>query len=136
MISVTIEAHTERPISPEAVRHLYTTVRWWPERSIATIAAILDTSIAVGAWSGDELVGFARAVTDSHVRAYIEDVAVLPAYRRNGVGEKTLWLLLEKLQHIETISLFCKHEFVSWYERVGFAAREFQTVMHHRRQAQ
>lgn len=134
MISVVVATHPERPISPEAVRQLYTAVQWWPDRSVTTIAAVLETSIAIGAWYGDELVGFSRAVTDGHFRAYIEDVAVLQAYRRDGIGEKMLLLLLEKLHHIETISLFCEHKIVPWYERVGFAARGSQIVMHRRRQ--
>ncbi len=130
MVEPTIVAHTERRIPLEAVRHLYTAMQWWPERTLPTIAALLDTSVAVGAWHGDELVGFARAVTDEQVRAYMEDVAVLPDYQRQGIGEQLLWMLLDRLQHIETISLFCHHGLVPWYERVGFKARMSQTVMH------
>lgn len=134
MTAPLIVAHLECAIPPEAIRQLYAAVHRWPERTSSVIAALLETSIAVGAWEDDRLIGFARAVTDHSARAYIEDVAVLPSYRGCGTGEQLLRCLLNELHHINTISLFCQHDLVSWYEQVGFKARLSQTVMHRSRQ--
>ena len=51
---------------------------------------MLQASPAVGAWHGQELIGFARAVTDGILRAYVEDVIVAPGWRGRGVGRALL----------------------------------------------
>jgi ribosomal protein S18 acetylase RimI-like enzyme len=97
----------ERAIDPQAVKALYATVDWWPEREEADIARVLRADLAVGAWENTVVVGFARVVTDQHFRAFIEDVVVHPAYQQRGIGTLLLTKLLGALQHIETITVFC-----------------------------
>ena len=63
-----------REIPAEGVLRLYAAVGWWPERTAGQVSAVLRASPAVGAWHGQDLVGFARAVTDGILRAYVEDV--------------------------------------------------------------
>jgi len=125
-----IALHTERAIDAAAVRALYEAVHWWPDRQPAAIAAILGDAPAVGAWDGDRLIGFARAVTDGVFRAYIEDVVVEPAYRRRGLATQMLRRLLAALADIETISLFCGPDLAGLYERLGFKASKSQVVLH------
>lgn len=127
---VVVAPHQERLIDPVAVRSLYDAVHWWPDRRLDDIAAILAANPAIGAWEGGQLVGFARAVTNGRLRAYTEDVAVHPDYRRNGIATALLERLLDALGPIETISLFCEPELVDLYARLGFKARRSQVVMH------
>jgi ribosomal protein S18 acetylase RimI-like enzyme len=94
MPSFDITLHQKRPITPHAVRELYVTVGWWPERQEQEIAYVLDADLAVGAWDGDRLVGFARAVSDGRFHAYIDDVLVYPDYQREGLGSLLLTELL------------------------------------------
>jgi GNAT superfamily N-acetyltransferase len=126
--------HVDRPIFAHAVRHLYDLAGWWPQRSLDDIAFVLEQDCAAGAWRCDQLIGFARAVSDGRLRAYIEDVVVHPDHRRQGVGEQLLGCLLKRLNHIETISLFCAPELASWYERQGFRLHRSQHVLHRSRQ--
>lgn len=133
MPTVVLALHTQRPISPQAIRTLYDLVDWWPERSGEDIALVLEHGPAVGAWLGEELIGFARAVTDGKLRAYIEDVMVHPAHRRQGVGEQLMETLLAALAQIETISLFCEPGLVAWYEQYNFRLRSSQRVLHRSR---
>lgn len=114
---------------------------WWPERSAEQVAAVLAAGPAVGAWQavgawpavgawqGDELVGFARAVTDQVVRAYVEDVIVSPRLRRSGVGQALLTCLLEQVPPTALVTLFCSPGLVSYYESFGFHATR-QVVLH------
>lgn len=126
-----IATYAEHPILPAAVLHLYKTVNWpWVSRPPAVLATVLAAEPAVGAWDGDRLVGFARAVTDGYFRAYIEDVVVHPDYQRQGIGRQLLTRLLDELAQIDVISLFCQTELAPFYERLGFKVRGKQVVLH------
>jgi GNAT superfamily N-acetyltransferase len=126
--------HSERPIPAHAVRHLYDLEGWWPQRSLDDLAFVLDQDYAAGAWRGEQLIGFARAVSDGRLRAYIEDVIVHPDHRQQGAGEQLLDCLLSQLNHVETISLFCAAELAPWYERQGFQLYRSQHVLHRSKQ--
>jgi GNAT superfamily N-acetyltransferase len=102
---------------------------WWPERSAEQVVAVLAAGPAVGAWQGDELVGFARAVTDHVLRAYVEDVIVSPRLRRSGVGRALLTCLLEQVRPTALVTLFCSPGLVAYYESFGFHATR-QVVQH------
>jgi len=130
MTAITIAFHHERPIDPRAVRELYTHVGWWPQRTPEKIARVLQDALAVGAWDGDQLVGFARAVSDGHFHAYIDDVAVRPDHQRKGLGSLLLTKLLDGLQEVETVTLFCQQSLVPFYEAHGFQAFPSQMVLH------
>ncbi|MGH2366009.1 MAG: GNAT family N-acetyltransferase, partial [Chloroflexota bacterium] len=80
-----------------AVIQLYAAANSWPERTPEQVAHVLDVFPAVGAWDGDRLIGFARAITDSEFRAYIEDVTVDPGFRHQGVATAVLRELLALL---------------------------------------
>jgi ribosomal protein S18 acetylase RimI-like enzyme len=125
-----IAFHAQRPIDARSVRALYDMVNWWPHRQPDAIALMLERDLAIGAWDHDQLIGFARAVTDGYFRAYIEDVVVHPLYRRHGLATQMLTQLIDALSHIETLSLFCTPELIGLYEQLGFKARQTQVVMH------
>jgi ribosomal protein S18 acetylase RimI-like enzyme len=129
-VNVQIALHSERPIDAQAVQALYAVAHWWPQRSADALAQVLDQHPAVGLWDAAALIGFARAVTDGAFRAYIEDVVVHPAYRRQGLARALVARLLAALEHIETISLFCTPEVHALYAQLGFKARQGQLVMH------
>ena len=93
---------------------------------------MLDGYPAVGAWDGDTLVGFARAVTDFRFRANIEDVLVLEGYRNGSIGTQITNLLLQSLEHVDVITLFCQRKLVSYYESLGFKEFTKQAVMQKR----
>ncbi len=123
----------ERPIAAAAVRRLYDGAGWWPDWELAGIERALAASVAVGAWDGERLVGFARAISDGEHRAYVEDVVIDPEYRGRGIGEQVVAALVEAIGDVHIVSLFCEPERVEFYGRNGF--RESETaVMVHREQ--
>jgi GNAT superfamily N-acetyltransferase len=127
-----VATHAQRAIDASDVLRLYREEGWWPERSADTVAAVLDQGPAVGAWDGDRLVGFARAVTDGRFRAYIEDVIVQKPFRRRGVAQLMLSALREELRSVDTVTLFSVSDLVPVYEQAGFR-RTKQVVLHARR---
>jgi GNAT superfamily N-acetyltransferase len=124
--------NTERSIPARAVRQLYDCEAWWPERTESEIAAVLERTLAAGAWHGERLVGFARAISDGRFRAIIEDVVVHPEYRQAGIGSLLIATLLEALSSLDTVSLFCDPELVPFYAREGFRRHPSHVVMHYR----
>jgi ribosomal protein S18 acetylase RimI-like enzyme len=124
-----IITHSERPIRPQDAVDLFHEEGWWPNRTTAITAAMLENSLAVGAWRGSMLVGLARAVTDGVERAYVEDVVVAHADRRSGIGVQLVEALMTSLADIPTVSLFCSAEHVDFYMLNGFH-RTRQVVMH------
>jgi GNAT superfamily N-acetyltransferase len=130
MSTIEIFLYQERPIDPQAVHALYTSVDWWPERTEEQIAQILHNDVAIGAWDADRLVGFARTISDHCVHAYIEDVMVHPSYQQQGVGKLMLTRLIDALSHIDTLTLFCASDLVPFYEGRGFRVFPAQNVLH------
>jgi GNAT superfamily N-acetyltransferase len=74
-------------ISPVAVSAIFSTATWTKSRSLKDIEIMmLNSGAIVLATHDDKPVGFARAITDYIYRAFIEDVIVIPEYKRHGIG--------------------------------------------------
>jgi hypothetical protein len=131
-VTIQIASHREAPIPAPAVRELYDEEGWWPERSTTDIEAVLESGPAVGAWDGQQLVGFARAVTDGRFRAYAEDVTVRASHRGSRCSVRLLDHLHSELSPVELVSLFCHKDVVALYREAGYAFTE-QEVGHWRR---
>jgi ribosomal protein S18 acetylase RimI-like enzyme len=120
MGEVELRSHRERPIPPKAVRELYEHVGWHRPGDEGDVAEVLERGPAVGAWEGDRLVGFVRALSDGRFAAYVEDVMVHEAYRRGGVDEKLMVRLMEEIGGVANVNLFCEQPVVGFYEGSGF----------------
>jgi ribosomal protein S18 acetylase RimI-like enzyme len=127
--AIIVQTHSERGIHPEAVIALYRAQSWWPDRTAEQIAAVLASALAVGAWRGDELVGFARTVTDGILHAYVEDVIVAPELRHAGIGHALVDRLMQELAPMPVVTLFCQADLVPFYTPAGFRVTS-QAVMH------
>lgn len=111
----------DRPIPPAALQALYAQTGWAANRTIEDIEKMLTgTIVALGAWEGDQLVGFARAVTDDRFRAFIEDVVVAESLRGYGLGAALMEALMARLAHVEEVILSCEDHLIPFYERFGF----------------
>ena len=129
-MDIEVSTALDRRIEAADVRRLYDGAGWWPEWQPDSIACAIAASVAVGAWDGERLVGFARALTDGVHRAYVEDVVVDPDYRGQQVGERVVAALVEALGDVHIVSLFCQPDRVPFYARNGFRPSESQVMMH------
>ena len=84
MAQIEIKTHRERPIPTRSVRELYGHVGWSRAVNEEELREVLEVGPAVGAWDGERLVGFVRALSDGHLAAYVEDVMVHQDYRRGA----------------------------------------------------
>lgn len=65
-----VKSFIEKPIKATELIRLYSDAGWWEDRKEQDIEEMLKREISVGAWKGDVLIGFARAVPDGKFRAY------------------------------------------------------------------
>ena len=133
--TVEILTITERAILPAAVHRLLQQTDWANHRTEADIAAMLNTTgLCLGAWQQSKLIGFARALTDHHYRAFIEDVVVDSAFRGQGIGHALVTRLMQELAAIEEVGLICVPELAPFYAAFGFERFDFLIAMRRRGQ--
>ena len=112
------------PINPEQLQALFQQTGWAKSRTPLEIQQMLDNSqLILGVWEDDQLIGFARVVTDDIYRAWIEDVVVDEAHRKNGIASHIIQKLLKRLEHIENVTLDCEASLVPFYGRHGFKVK-------------
>lgn len=126
---IELSLHKERQITPSDLKQLYDELEWWPDRQEEDIKRTLNLGLAVGAWKYNRLIGFCRAVSDGIFRAYIEDVAVIAPFRKQGIGKEMVNRMMEELSHIHVVSLFCEEGLECFYNESQFK-RTSQIVMH------
>lgn len=122
-------SHKARPIPPAGVRALLDEEGWWPSRTEGNIASLLALGPAVGARDGQELIAFARAVTDGEARAYLEDVVVKRDHRGGGIGTELVRRLHRELGADVTVSAFFHPSLGDFYRRLGYVSTR-QVVAH------
>lgn len=119
---------TNDRVDAEELAMLYATVDWVDTRSINDIEAMLrQTPVQVTARRGQQLVGFARALSDGRFRAMVEDVIVAPGCLRRGIGRGLVVALIDALSGIDEIQLSCRDELVPFYIALGF---ERSSIVH------
>lgn len=127
---VIVQPHRARPIPGSGVRTLFDQEGWWPDRDEAMLARLVAAGPAVGAWSGGELVGFARLITDGTCRAYLEDLVVKRDMRGRGIGGELVQALHRELPDGAIVTAFFGPRLEVFYRRLGYSATH-QVVAHH-----
>ena len=96
---------------------------WGASRSDEANHRAFDSSLCVGAYLDGNQVGFARAITDYTVFAYVADVIIWPLHRGQGIGKRLVQALID---HPEVASVahwsLSTNDAHSLYEKFGFKA--------------
>ena len=119
-----IEVRLIRLAPAAEIIRLYRLAGWWDDGfSADSIPAMLAGSWAVaGAFDGDRLIGFGRAIADGASDGYIQDIVVDPVYRSQGIGGRIVDLLRRKMaaSGIDWIGLVGAPGTEGFYRRLGF----------------
>ena len=83
--------------------------------------AIEFSSYSVVATEDDEVVGFARAMSDGAFAVYIADILVVPRLHRQGIGRQLLQALLDRypIERFHHQVLVAEHGAEGFYQRLG-----------------
>ena len=80
-------------------------------------AVVLAVDEAVG-----RVVGFANAISDGVLCAYIPLLEVLPDWQGQGIGSRLIERLCDELDHLYMVDLVCDPDLEAFYRPLGFQA--------------
>lgn len=93
---------------------------WSAGRRQDSIDRSLENSLCLSAWDGDEMVGFARVVTDYATFAWLCDVIVAPDRRGQGIGKTMVAAILAREDLATVRWMLGTRDAHTLYEQFGF----------------
>lgn len=94
---------------------------WSAGRPTESIDQSIENSLCLSAWDGDEMVGFARVVTDYATFAWLCDVIVAPDRRGQGIGKVMVEAVLAREDLASVRWMLGTRDAHTLYEPFGFA---------------
>jgi len=133
-----IEIKFVKDWSEEDIVSLYKAGGWWKERyNSSGIKPLINGSfafaVAVEKKSG-KAVGMGRLISDGISDAYIQDLVVLPGYRKQGIGKQIVGALLDKClaEGLLWVGLIAEPGQDKFYTAMGFKQMEKHIPMKYR----
>ena len=125
-MTVVFEAVETAPF--EEIVELYKSAGWWKDAPESEARAIIPAMIRgsfrfmVARLPEGPIVGMARVISDGYSDAYIQDVVVLPSYRKQGIGRALIRRLTEYCvaRKIAWIGLVAEPGTREFYEKLGY----------------
>lgn len=115
-------------LTTEQWAYLRRSVNWTLHSNDNFDIAIKNSLLTVSAFYNDEIVGMARLTGDNRLSFFIQDVIVLPAYQKQGIGTLMLNALLNYISKNAApnavIDLMASKGKESFYRRLGFLERD------------
>lgn len=100
---------------------------WANTRSPESIIQSLEKSLCFGIYHGAHQIGFARAVTDECLFAWIADVFIDPAWQGQGLGKWLMQCVVEHPQISRTKQVLATRDAHGLYQKYGFSRVEMMT---------
>lgn len=120
------EIREYQPYLETEVYNLYASVGWtaYTEDMASLKKGFENALLTLAAYEGDKLLGLIRTVGDGYTIVFIQDLLVLPAYQRKGIGTALIQAVLRRFQHVRQIHLVTDDtpETMAFYKSQGFRA--------------
>ena len=98
---------------------------WWSRgRALEdTIKCVQGSSLIFAFIEQDQLVAFARVLTDGVFKAFLFDVIIAPGKRGQGVGQSILNAVKSdaRLAAVKHLELYCREDLIPYYRELGFS---------------
>jgi GNAT superfamily N-acetyltransferase len=115
-------------------RYLSEEAYWVRGRDRDTIERLVrESARVIGAYRGDEQVGFARVVSDGSSMAWLGDVFVIEGHRGHGLGVELVREAVEHPDHRDLVWFLNTRDAHGLYTRFGFEAPNDRTMVRPRR---
>jgi GNAT superfamily N-acetyltransferase len=94
----------------------------WPTAPTPDVHAELlrRSALAEVAFDGDRVIGFATAISDGVLSAYIPLLEVHSTHRGRGIGTILIERLLARLSDLYMVDVVCDDDVAPFYARLGF----------------
>lgn len=103
---------------------------WVPGRDRQTIERLVrESARVIGAYLGEELVGFARVVSDGSSVAWLGDVFVLAGHRGHGIGVELVREAVEDPRYRDLPWFLNTRDAHGLYARFGFVQPDERTLV-------
>ena len=111
-------------------RFLAAEAYWAPGRDRATIERLVrESTRVIAAYRGEELVGFARVMSDGSNMAWLGDVFVVDGHRGHGLGVELVREAVEHPPHRDLTWFLNTKDAHALYERFGFRRPNERTMV-------
>jgi GNAT superfamily N-acetyltransferase len=111
-------------------RYLAEEAYWVPGRDRATIERLVrESARVIGAYRGDDQVGFARVISDGTSVAWLGDVFVLSEHRGKGLGEELVREAVEYPEQRDVQWYLNTRDAHSLYAKFGFEPASDRTMV-------
>ncbi len=109
-------------LNVERVQYLLKQTYWADKRELDVIARSIENSVCYGVYEegSDELIGFARVITDFATTYYLADVIVDEAHRGNGIGKAIVNAVTTDEDIKDIFGLLVTRDAHGLYEQFGF----------------
>ena len=96
---------------------------WAKGRSLENVIKSIENSICFGLYdSKDNMIGFARVVTDHVVFAYLMDLFIFEEHRGNGLGDKLIKHIVEEPELQVRLWFLATKSAHGLYKKYGFSS--------------
>jgi ribosomal protein S18 acetylase RimI-like enzyme len=110
------------PIKAEALSNVFKTSGInRPSDDLKRLQQMIDNSnVLITAWSNDQLIGVARAITDYCYCCYLSDLAVNKNYQNKGIGKELVRILQGHIGEEVALLLLSSPIAMEYYPKIGF----------------
>jgi len=107
-------------ISINKLCELLETTYWANNRKREVIIKSVENSVCIGIYLKEEMVGFARLVTDHATMYWLCDVIIDEKHRKNGLGKKLIQIITEMKELDGMFGILATRDAHGLYEKYGF----------------
>jgi len=116
-------------ISIDKVCELLGNSYWANDRKRETTIKAIENSICIGIYLKEEMVGFARIVTDYATMYWLCDVIIDENHRENGLGKKLIEIITKMKELDGMFGLLATRDAQKLYEKYGFKKVDSEKYM-------
>ncbi|MFF2479731.1 GNAT family N-acetyltransferase [Paenibacillus sp. NPDC058071] len=107
-------------VNVQTVIDFLSTSYWASRRPIEKIKKSIQNSICYGVYHDDQMIGFARIITDGATMYYLCDVFVLEKYRGQGISKKLVEVITNAPEFEWMTGILGTQDAHGLYEQFGF----------------